>query len=149
MYTVTRQRQWPDGIPMMEISAGGIDYTNPDALAAKYRGEFETFDDPREAAEVAISICKVWRRDGEKEACVGHGATGGMTMPFDPTTFTEARQWAKRRYEALPKCDRCGGLLPEHPYRLFEQDFEDERYCREFCAEEAYRESLPEKDQAA
>lgn len=31
MYTVTRQHQWPDGGHLVAISAGGFDYTNPDA----------------------------------------------------------------------------------------------------------------------
>lgn len=139
-YTVTRQRQWPEGTPVVEISAGGLDYTNPDALATKYPGEFQAFDDPREAVEVTIAICRAWRRDEERRAKVAYGATGGMTMPFSPCTYEEARQWAKKRYEALPKCDRCGGLLPERPYRLYEPGFEDARYCREYCAEERYRE---------
>ncbi len=102
-YTVTRQLQWPEGIPVIEISAGGLDYTNPDALSAKYPGEFETYDDPVEAVEAAISICRAWRKDGKKEAKVGYGATGGMTLPFEPCTFQEARQWAKRRQEILFK----------------------------------------------
>ncbi len=100
-YTVTRQLQWPDGRAVVEISAGGRDYTNPDALSPRYPGEFETFDDPVEAVETAISICRAWRKDGKKDARVGHGATGGMTLPFDRCTFQEARQWAKKRQEKL------------------------------------------------
>lgn len=147
MYTITRQRQWPEGTPMVEISAGSLDYTNPDALGAKYQGEFQTYDDPREAVETAIAICKAWRRDGEERARVAYGATGGMTMPFDPSTFEGSRQWARERYESLPKCARCGELLPEHPYRV--EGLDDEQFCREYCAEEAYRESLPEEEQVA
>ena len=85
-YTVTRQLQWPDGTPVVEISAGGMDYTNPDALSAKYPGEFETFDDPEEAAQAALQILALWRADGQPEAQPAYGATGGMTMPFDPCT---------------------------------------------------------------
>ena len=48
-YVVTRQIQWPEGKHVVEISAGGFDYTNPDALVAKYPGEFGEFCDPREA----------------------------------------------------------------------------------------------------
>ena len=145
-YTVTRQRQWPDGTPVVEISAGGLDYTNPDALVAKYQGEFETFDDPREAVDTAIAICKAWRQDGERRARVGHGATGGMTMPFDTCTFPEARAWAKKRYEKLPKCDRCGDLLPEKHYTI--PDLDDEVFCREYCAEQRYAEAFPEEEVA-
>jgi hypothetical protein len=100
-YTVTRQLQWPEGTPVVEVSSGGLDYTNPDALSPRYPGEFETYDDPAEAIEVAIAICRSWRKDGKKEARVGYGATGGMNLPFEPCTFREARQWAKRRRETL------------------------------------------------
>ena len=137
LYTVTRQLQWPEGTPVVEISSGGIDYTNPDALANKYQGEFETYDDPREAATVAIAICKAWRLDGEKKGKVGHGATGGMTMPFDTCTFKELLAWAKKAFQGLPKCDRCGEVLPERYYT--HPDFPDERFCREYCAEEALK----------
>ena len=34
-YTITRQRQFPEGTPVVEVSSGGLDYTNPDALVAK------------------------------------------------------------------------------------------------------------------
>jgi hypothetical protein len=100
-YTVTRQVQWPDGNAVVEISSGGLDYANPDALSAKYPGEFETYDDPVDAVEAAIEICRAWRKDGKKSAMVGYGATGGMTMPFDPCTFKEAREWARKRHEKL------------------------------------------------
>ncbi len=64
MYTITRQIQWPDGTSIVEISEGELDYTNPDALVEKYPGEFETFDNPIEAVNTAIEICKSWRNDG-------------------------------------------------------------------------------------
>jgi hypothetical protein len=102
-FTVTRQIQWLDGTPIVEVSSGGRDYTNPDALSPQYPGEFETYDDPVEAVEVAISICRAWRKAGKMAAKIGHGATGGMTMPFDPCTFEEARNWAKQRREKLSR----------------------------------------------
>ena len=139
-YTVTRQHQWPDGVKVVEVSAGGLDYTNPDALAEKYRGEFETFLDPRDAAEAAINICNAWRKDGERKAKVGHGATGGMTMPFGTCTFKELRAWADKVYEGLPKCDRCGELLPEKYFTV--PGLDDERFCRGYCADEAYADSV-------
>ena len=131
-FTVTRQRQWPQGTPVVEISAGGIDYTNPDALVQRYAGEFETFDDPREAVAVAIAICKVWRKDGERRARIGVGATGGMTMSFDSCTFPQARAWADGRYAELRKCDACGELLGETTYRNLDSD---SKFCSEYCAE--------------
>ena len=134
-FTVTRQLQWPEGTPVVEISCGGLDYTNPDALSPRYSGEFETYDDPRKAVDAAIAICKAWRKDGEKRARVGTGATGGMTMPFETCTFREAKDWAQRRYEDLPKCDRCGTILGEITYRNGDLD-PDHRFCSEYCAEE-------------
>ncbi len=135
-YTVTRQLQWPDGTPVVEISAGGMDYTNPDALSAKYPGEFETFDDPEEAAQAALQILALWRADGQPEAQPAYGATGGMTMPFDPCTEEELREWARKTKERLPKCDRCGEPLPKHPY--IHLDLDGEKFCSEYCANAAY-----------
>lgn len=100
-FTVTRQLQWPTGDAVVEISSGGLDYTNPDALVQEYAGEFETYDDPQEAVEVAIAICRAWRKDKRPDAKVGIGATGGMTMPFDTCSFNEAREWARRRSASI------------------------------------------------
>lgn len=145
-WTVTRQVQWPEGAPVVEVSQGGLDYSNPDALVEKYPGEFQTYDDPREAVETAIAICRAWRQDGKKRARVGHGATGGMTLPFDTCTFQEARAWAKKHYTELPKCDRCGELLPQKPWR--HPGLDGERFCREYCAEERLREAFAQDDAA-
>ena len=124
---------------MVEVSAGGHDYTNPDALVVKFArlGEGETFLAPVAAVEAAIAICRAWRKDGAPTAKVAYGATGGMTMPFDSCTYEEAREWAAKREEQMPRCDRCGELLPEEHYTV--ADLDGERFCREYCAEEAYR----------
>jgi len=145
-WTVTRQRQWPDGTPMVEVSVGGRDYTNPDALAVKYSGEFETFDDPREAARVAIAICEAWHRDGETEAQVGHGATGGDTMPFSPCEYSELTQWAEERYAAMEKCPQCGDLLSKTRYTY--PELPDQVFCSEFCVDEAVEEMLASEEPA-
>jgi hypothetical protein len=123
----------------VEVSAGGFDYTNPDALVSKFArlGEGETFISPVKAVEAAIAVCEAWRRDGGPTAQIGYGATGGMTMPFDVCTYEEARAWATKREASLPRCDRCGELLPENHFTV--QELDGERFCREFCAEEAYR----------
>jgi hypothetical protein len=134
-YTVTRQCQWPEGAAVVEISVGGIDYTNPDALVATYPGEFETYDAPHEAVEAAIAICRAWRKDSAPKARVAIGATLGMTMPFEPCSFAAARLWAAKMLEAMPKCDRCGDILPD-PYYTH-PDLDDQRFCREYCAEQA------------
>ena len=128
-YTVTRQIQWPEGTPVVEVSAGGLDYTNPDALCQKYPGEFDTYDDPREAVETAIAICEAWQQDGAPDAEVGYGATGGMTMPFDPCSYEEARAWAQKTAERLPRCDRCGAIL-SNPHHYFHLDLPGEKLDR-------------------
>lgn len=144
MFTVTRQSQWTTGLSIVEVSWGGIDYCNPDALSQKYPGEFKEFDDPREAVEIAIDICKAWRKDGEKCAKVGVGSTGGMTMPFEPSTFKDVKKWAEGVYKDLKKCPVCGKITEDLKewYSATEQiddDFypieTDEKYCSELCAD--------------
>lgn len=130
-WTVTRQLQWPDGKYIVEVSSGGLDYCNPDALGKKYAGEFQEFTDPREAAETAIAICKAWRRDGDKKARVGHGATGGSTFPFDGCTFNELLSWAKETYDNLEKCAQCGDILVEK----WGPHYGEEDCCSEYCSE--------------
>jgi hypothetical protein len=144
-YTVTRQHQWPGGDYVVEVSAGSFDYANCDALVPKWArlGEGETFISPMKAMEAAIAVCDAWRADGCPEAQVGYGATGGMTMPFDACTYEEARAWAAKREASLPCCDRCGELLPENHYTV--QEMDGERFCREFCAEEAYQDCLEQE----
>lgn len=133
MWTVTRQIQWPDGDHMVEISEGGLDYTNPDALAAQYPGEFEEFVDPRDALDAAIEIARAWRKDTRKKISIGHGATGGMTMPFSPSTIKDLKAWAKKAAENLPRCDKCGEIIKGDPFTLW--DYEDVQFCSESCAE--------------
>jgi len=135
MYTVTRQRQWPEGANVVEVYEGGIDYCNPDALSAKYSGEFEEYKDPREAVEVAIQIVKYWRKDLKEPIHIGVGRTGGYTMPFDFATFKSARQWAKEAYFRLEKCPHCGDVLPDEKRdRWHADDWSGLEYCSENCA---------------
>ena len=136
MYTVTRQCQWPDGDNVVEVSTGGIDYCNPDALCAKYSGEFEEYKDPREAVEVAINIVKMWRKDSKEHISIGVGSTLGMTMPFSPDTFKGARAWAKEVWKHLPKC-ACGEPLPDKRHRWTANDWDGLEYCSERCATRA------------
>ena len=145
-YTVTRQIQWPDGDAVVEVSAGGRDYSNPDALMQRYEGEFEEFLDPALAAEAAIAICRAWRRDGRKDAKVAWGSTGGMTLPFDPSTFRALRRWAKAARKRLPTCDGCGDLLPQQPYRVGDHE---EWFCHEYCAERFERDLQQQESEVA
>lgn len=139
IYAVTRQRYWPEGRPVVEIAYGGLDYCNPDALVTAYPGEFEEYTDPREAVKVGIAILKRWQKDGAKDATIAVGATLGFTMPFDSDTPENAVAWAEKAWESLPKCDRCGEVLPEKYYSNADSEWSDDKFCSEYCAEEAYR----------
>lgn len=143
LYFVSRQKYWPEGTPMVEIALGGLDYANPDMLMPKYKnlGEGKEYNDPREAAEAAIQIVRAWRKDGEKRAMVAHGCTGGMTMPFDPCTIKELQKWADELYEKLPKCDGCGGILPEVRNRFGHHFSDGYPFCSERCAEKDWNEA--------
>jgi hypothetical protein len=138
MFTVTRQRQWPDGDNVVEVSAGGLDYCNPDALAAKYAGEFQEFADPRAAVETAIEIVRQWRKDSGERIAIGCGATHGMTLPFSPDTFRGAREWAKRTWEKLEKCAGCGEPMPDSKREYWRaNEWDGLEYCSESCATRA------------
>ncbi|MEA3427845.1 MAG: hypothetical protein U9Q84_01215 [Thermodesulfobacteriota bacterium] len=137
-YIVTRQMQWPYGQLVVEISEGGWDYVNPDALSAKYPGEFEEYKDPREALKTAIKIVKAWKKD-KPEAKIGiaTGYTGGYTMPFEPQSLKELNQWAQEEASRLPKCARCGKILESIDSDLYIDD-SDDLFCSAFCADETY-----------
>jgi len=139
-WMVTRQIQWSGGHMVVEVSGGGWDLTNPDALSPSYKhlGEFKEFDDPRAACEAAIAVAHAWRKDQKgKKISVAHGHTGGMTMPFEPCTTTSLRKWAKDTYANMKKCGNCQALIREgrDVYRL-EYD-PDTDYCSEHCIEAA------------
>jgi hypothetical protein len=140
MYTVTRQVQWPDGLEVVEVSQGGLDYANPDVLSPRYPSEGETYPNPRDAAAAAIDICRRWRKDGHKNARVAYGATMGFTMPFSPCTFKELREWAERRYRALvitlPSCESCGATIWDSKDAWWSRDYQG--YCSQKCVEDAY-----------
>jgi len=88
-YVVTRQIQWPEGIKMVEISKGGINYVNPDALSPIYDMEFEEINDPREAVDIAIEIKEAWKkRETKDKITIGVGCTGGFAMPFKPISIS-------------------------------------------------------------
>jgi hypothetical protein len=139
MFTVTRQRQFPDGENVVEVSAGSFDYVNPDCLVAKYAGEFEEYKDPREAVEVAIQIVQDWRKDAKgKRISIGVGCTMGMTMPFSPDTFRGARDWAKQAYAKLPKCTGCNDPMPDNERNYWHaNDWDGLEYCSKHCATRA------------
>lgn len=136
---VSRQSYWgvePEDQNVVEIAAGGLDYANADMLSAKYPhlGEGEEYDDPRDALKAALEIRDAWRKDAPHLVInVAHGYTGGMTMPFEGTEDEKALwEWANTAWEALPKCDQCGGVLPEE---YFMDEFRELKFCSERCAE--------------
>lgn len=137
MYAVTRQMYWPDGDEIVEIADGGLDYTNPDALVATYPGEMQEYQDPCEALDAAIEIARRWRADGGNPK-IAAGHTLGFTMPFEPSTEPELREWCKRARETMPKCARCGDILPDAAYENEDSQYTEDKFCSEYCAEEAY-----------
>jgi len=144
-YVVTRQMQWPDGKYVVELSEGGIDYTNPDALANKYKGEFEGFDNPVEAAETAIEIMNTWKKDmPDEEVFLGYGYTGGMTMPFDDCTEEELKAWAQKTYDAIPDCEECGNKITGESWNLGEYG-DTVKFCSEDCAEAYFVKNVMEE----
>lgn len=152
MKTVTRQIQWPTGDSVVEISDGGIDYANPDALTARYKGEFNEFSDPREAVEAAIAIAEAWQNDSpDKVIMIGHGGTCGMTMPFEgmeicEETYAALREWAQEQYEELDKCQRCGDVLGKERWTHPGLPEEDE-FCSENCCENHYWDLMKEAEE--
>ncbi len=132
MYTVTRQRQFPDGNQVVEVSTGTRDYCNPDALCEKYNGEMEEFFDPRKAVEIAITIVRAWRRASGQKVSIGFGNTHGDTMPFAASTFKNARAWAKAEWNELEKCPGCSNPMGKEKWHA--NDWDGLNYCSERCA---------------
>jgi hypothetical protein len=121
----------------VEISKGGLDFSNPDALCGIYPGEFEEFEDPRKAMLAAIRILKLWRKDGEKDANIACGCTLGFTMEFDPIEDPlELHRWVQNAIKKSNHCEVCGdicdGIECTDPF--------GERFiaCSEYCIQKYY-----------
>jgi hypothetical protein len=144
-FTVTRQHRYYDGYKIVEVSQGGIDYANPDALVKKWQGEFEEFAGMTAAVEAAIGIAKAWQETTTDQIFIGVGATHGMTMEFDALslndkTFDALLIKAEKFDENLPKCEHCGDMLTGDNYG---HEFSDGHpYCSESCAEAAYNDII-------
>ncbi len=136
-FFVSRQCYWgvdPDEQWVVEIAGGGLDYANPDMLCSRFPGEGQEYDDPRDAVKAALEISKLWKKaEPKKVISIACGFTGGMTMPFEPSTGFELVKWANKIYSKMPKCDRCGELLPE---KYFVDESGEFKFCREYCAED-------------
>jgi hypothetical protein len=153
VFTVTRQCQWPHGDCVVEISQGGVDYSNPDCLSGQYPGEIEEYDGMTDAVEAAIKIAEAWQADERKKPrhkrqpiLIAVGNTGGHTMPFEGERLTKKnlaalREKAKEFDDKLPKCDHCGKIIKEkwtHPH----SQWNDTAFCSEYCADKAYYDEL-------
>ena len=148
MYYVSRQNYWgvePEDASVVEIAFGGREYANPDMLVPRWAilGEGQEFEDPREAARSAIAIWQKWVKE-EPLAKIGHGATLGYTVPFEPSDIEEITKWSEFEYSSLDKCVRCHSILPDNPYAYhYDGGVTSEyEYCSENCASMAYEEEV-------
>lgn len=147
LWVVTRQRYWADGRQVVEIAQGGRDYSNADALCKRYEGEFEEYEDPRKAVEVAVGILREWRRDlrgnkplkeDDKRGSWPHlavGCTMGFGMNFEDISIRDAETWAQEAYDRLPKYDACGTVVGREQATLVDRP--DLMFCCPSCAERA------------
>lgn len=158
---VSRQSNYYDGGAYSVEIARDLDYAGPGMLAGDWPEEGD-YDDPRDAAQAAAQLAERW---GEQEGWERWGMPGdpmpitvsmnAMVYPTvkDGMTPEEARAWAQDRYDRMPKCDRCGGPLPDEKERwhlLEEQDYlgdDAPEYCSENCAELAYDDLLREQQE--
>jgi hypothetical protein len=154
IFTVTRQVRWIDGLNIVEVSQGGIECVNPDALVQKYPGEFEEYVGMEAAVKAAIEVARSWKKDVgcKKNIYIGVGCTHGMSVPFDvepadEKTFRWLLKEAKAFDEKLPKCVRCGDFLTSDNYRNDFCDFNEYPFCSENCAENDYYELIKELKQ--
>ena len=153
-FTVTRQHRHPDGEFIVEVSQGGIDGANPGMYSPKWEGEGETFQGLTPAVSAAIAIVKAWQlATPQEEIRIAIGNShGGMASHFDDEEATEdtfsAMLIEAEEFDAkLPKCAHCAEMLGKQTYNCFDAMDETEHCCSEYCAEERYRESLPEDDE--
>ena len=148
MYCVTRQSQWGTGELVVEISEGGLDYTNPDALSAKYKGEFQEFSDPREAVDTAIRIGEEWQKvEPIEKILIAMGCTSGNTIPFEgmemtPENLLALKEEAKKIWDSLEKCAQCGKVMGEEKFGMYALY----NCCSERCAERWFADHVEEEE---
>ena len=143
---VSRQKYWHSGDCVVEIAAGGLEYSNPDMLSdlpdhtyGKLGDMLETMD-PREALAAAIAIRDEWRQHTDEPVRIETGFTHGCTIPFEEEpTDEQLHKWAEKAWENTLKCDSCGDALPEKDYYIVPEWGDDLRYCQEYCADSAYQ----------
>ena len=146
-YYVTRQAYVHDSGAFAVEIAKRLDVASPDALAEKYPGEMEGFDDPRDAARAAVRVRDLWERDMHDGTERDSGwvpftlAASALVYPTveDGWGTAELEEWAIAEYERLPKCERCGAPITGDVWRRFDDvGFDDApAYCSENCVEAA------------
>lgn len=150
-FTVTRQKRWDDGVNLVEITQGGLDYVNPDMLVPKYRNEGETTASLCEAVENAIEIAESWQEDSKEEIFIACGNTHGMTAHLDEMELNEEnykilKEQAEKIDDSLPQCDRCGKIIDAKKH-IIHTELSDERFCSEYCADKAYENYMDELEE--
>lgn len=146
---VSRQHYWgmePDEARCVEIAAGGRDYANADMLCPVYPGEAQEYQNPDEAVSAALGIAELWRKDCPEPIRIDHGATGGMSIPFDgDKTEEELREWARNIIAQMPHCDGCGEIM--FGSDRYTHDYADDLlFCSNYCAEKNYFEFCQDDD---
>lgn len=141
-YYVCRQWYYYTGELMVEITEGGLDYAGPDHLSEMYPGEGKAYKKPQSAALAAIKIRDRWQKDepdNKVHICVRSQLAGYFGEEGDPISVGNLARWARETWANLPKCARCGDVLPEEKwgnvYTVFEGEYP---YCSENCAENDY-----------
>jgi hypothetical protein len=143
MWFVSRQHYYYQDILVVEIAYPSIDYSSPDMLIPKYKGEGESYSNPIEALNVAISILEAWQADNPEEEI---GITYGSFNGFEGKTYDnleELKQLIQKEYDQLPKCAYCNELIDEKEYFVNDDSqFNEEKFCSEVHAEKAYSEGF-------
>lgn len=147
-YYVCRQLYYYTGELMVEITEGGLDYAGPDMLVNRYPDEAEAYQHPRQAAQAAIKIQKLWQADEPADTvhiCVRSQVGGYFGLEGEPITPADLLAWTHAAWAALPKCQRCGDVMPENGYgnefTIFDNEYP---FCSENCADNAQQEWLAE-----
>jgi len=142
IWFVSRQEYYYQQIKVVEIAYPSIDYSSPDMLITKYVGEGESYNNPIEALNVAISIMEQWRKDSNEEIGITYGSFNG----FEGETYDnleELKQLIQKEYDSLPKCSYCNELIDENEYYTNDDSqFTEEKFCSEYHAEKAYSEGI-------
>lgn len=158
-FIVSRQHYYYSKECVVEIAQGGRDYSGPDMLVPKYRGEGDVFVGMIAAVNAAIEIAKTWKEDEPKVVVkIAHGCNHGMGMEFsDPdqcgcvtnkSWLAKLKRIAKEFDEKLPKCASCSQILGAETWSN-DEICPDVTFCSEHCFDKAaafYYEQMEELD---